>query len=167
MKKLNVFLNGFLIIALACLFTQCTKDDNEPKMINSIKINGKDFPVISAAMMGLSIEDNGHTAIYLVSGSGTQANTLTIDVESFTKSTIEGDYKYPEENGKKILDGWLTNYAFFDGNNMKTSNLHSGEANISYHGGNNYTLTMNLKMADGTTFTGKYKGDFQVMFFNQ
>lgn len=157
-----------LIFLLTLSLTQCEKDDNTTlKNSNSIKMDDNDFVIASASMVGVSIGDDGHTGITLVSGNATQANTLTIDVESFTKETIEGEYAYPEEDGKKLLDDWLTNYSVFDGSTMNSSNLESGEVSITNNGGNNYTIDMNLTMDDGVTFIGKYAGDFQVIFNNQ
>ena len=159
---------NIVILAVAILLTtSCEKDDSAPKNSNSVKMNGSDFVIASASMIGVSIGDDGHTGITLVSGSATQANTLTIDIESFTKETIEGDYAYPAESGKKLLDDWLTNYSVFNETSMNSSNLESGEVSITHNGGNNYTVNMNLTMNDGVSFIGEYTGEFQVMFNNQ
>lgn len=159
---------NIVMLAVAILLTSsCEKDDSAPKNSNSIKMNDKDFVVVSASMVGISIGEDGHTGISLVSGSETQVNTLTIDVESFTQATIEGNYAYPEESSKKLLDDWLTNYSIFDGTSMTSSNLESGEVSVTNNGGNNYTIDMSLKMADGVSFIGEYTGEFQVMFNNQ
>ncbi len=155
------------IIATIMVLVACEKDNTEPKTNNSIKMDGQSFTVASASMIGVSIGDDGHTGITLVSGSGTQANTLTIDVESFTKETIEGEYAYPVESGKKQIDDWLTNYSVFNGSSMTSSNLESGEVSVTNNGGNNYTIDMNMTMDDGVTFIGTYTGEFQVMFNNQ
>jgi hypothetical protein len=166
MKNVSAFSRVFFVVVLSVLVAQCTKDDTL-KNINSIKMNGKNFPIVSASMMGVSIGDQGHTGIILTSGSFTQVKSLSIDVESFTQATIVGEYKFPEVSGKKKLDDWLTNYTVFDGSKMNSSNLKSGVVAITHNGGSNYTIDMNLTMDDGTTFTGKYKGEFQVMFNNQ
>lgn len=167
MMKASKFLQGIIILLIALLFVQCEKDDTATNVNNTIKMNGNNFVVASASMIGVSIGDDGHTGITLVSGNGTQANSLTIDVESFTQATIEGVYTYPEESGKKLLDDWLTNYSVFDGSTMESSNLESGEVSIIHNSGNNYTINMNLEMVDGVTFNGEYTGEFQVMFNNQ
>ena len=166
MKNLHYLLQSLFLFIIALSLIQCSKDDNSPKNNNFIKMNGVDFPIISASMIGVSNGDNGHTGIALVSGNETQANTLTIDVESFTQATIEGHYAYPEETGKKKLDYWLTNYSAFNESTMHSSNLESGDVSISLNSGNNYTIDMNLTMVDGVTFTGSYSGEFQVMFYN-
>ncbi len=167
LKKRSALLRSLLIVMIALPLTQCGKDDILSRLENSIKMNGKDFLIVSASMLGVSIEDSGHTAISLVSGNATQVNTLTVDVESFTQASIQGEYAYPEESGKKRLDGWLTNYSVFDGTNMHSSNLESGEVSIALNSGNNYRIDINLTMVDGVTFTGTYSGEFQVAFHNQ
>jgi hypothetical protein len=167
MKNVKTFLKVSFAVVLSFFFIQCAKDDTTPKQLNTVKFNGKDFPIVAASMIGISIDDHGHTGITLVSGSGTKVTTLTIDVESFTNTTIVGKYNYPKTTNSKELDDWLTNYAVFDDSNLHTSNLQTGEVTISHNGGNNYTVEMNLKMVDGATFSGKYKGDFQVIFSNQ
>ena len=160
-------LKGLFIVLFAIMFVQCEKDDTSPKENNTIQMNGNDFTISSATMIGVSIGESGHTGITLISGSATQANTLTIDVESFTQETIEGEYAYPEAEGQKLLDDWLTNYSVFDGSTMESSNLESGEVTISHNGDSNYTVEMDLVMQDGVTFSGLFTGDFQVMFNNQ
>jgi len=167
MLKPTSFLRGILFLFVALLFVQCEKDESEPKASNTIKMDGNSFVVASASIVGVSIDNDGHTGITLVSGSGTQANTLTIDIESVTKETIEGNYAYPKVNGKKLLDDWLTNYSVFDGTSISSSNLEYGEVTLSHNGGNNYTIDMSLKMDDGVTFIGEYTGEFKVMFNNQ
>ena len=147
--------------------TQCAKDDVTPKTINTIKMNGSDFAIVSASMIGVSIGDAGHTGISFISGSGTQTTSLSIDFKSFTQATIEGEYAYPEVSGKKLMDDWLTDYTVFDGSTMNSSNLEIGDVSITHNSGNNYTVTMNLEMVDGVTFAGSYTGDFQVIFDNQ
>ncbi|WP_291855397.1 hypothetical protein [Marinilabilia sp.] len=160
-------LNGLFAVLIALSFVQCEKDDTSPKQNDTIQMNGNDFSISSATMIGVSIGDSGHTGITLISGSETQANTLTMDVESFTRKTIEGEYAYPEAEGKKLLDDWLTNYSVFDGSTMESSNLKAGEVTIIHNGDNNYTVEMDLTMKDGVTFSGLFAGDFQVMFNNQ
>lgn len=158
---------NLVIFTVAIIFaTSCKKDDSSAS-INSIKMDGSNFSVASASMIGISIGDDGHTGITLVSGSAAQAKTLSIDVESFTKETIEGDYAYPEVSNKKRLDDWLTNYSVFSGTSVTSTNLKSGDVSVSNNEGNNYTIKLNLTMEDGVTFIGEYTGEFQVMFSNQ
>lgn len=160
-------LKGLITVLTVLMFVQCEKDETSPKQDNTIQMNGNDFTISSATMMGVSIGDSGHTGITLISASETQANSITIDVESFTRETIEGAYAYPEAEGKKLLDDWLTNYSVFDGSTMESSNLEAGEVTITHNGDNNYTVEMNLVMVDGVIFSGSFTGDFQVMFNNQ
>ena len=167
MKKSARLFKSILVLFIAISLIQCKKDDDTPEVINSVMMNENNFIVATANIIGVSIGDDGHTGITLISGSGTQTTTLTIDVESFTQATIEGDYAYPEESGKKILDDWLTNYTVYNGSTMESSSLESGEVSITNNGGNNYTIVMNLEMVDGINFNGTYTGEFQVLFSNQ
>jgi|GEM_PF-3160199 len=163
----NVVRISFLFI-LAFSFIQCEKDDDSvPETKNSIKMDGRDFDVTSASMAGVSIGDDGHTGITFMSGNSEQGDALIIDVESFTKETIQGDYAYPIETDKKWLDNWLTSYTVYNSSSMNTSNLESGQVTIISNGGNNFTVDMDLTMDDGVTFVGEYTGEFQVLFSNQ
>ena len=166
MKKSIKFFKYVIVLLAVISFTQCDEDESSPSVVNTIKMNGNDFNIVSASMVGISMGDYGHTVISFVSGSGTQAKSLDIDVESYTQATIDGDYAYPEVSGKKLMDDWLTDYTTFDGTDITTSELETGEVSITHNGGNNYTVDMNLEMTDGTTFVGSYTGNFQVMFSN-
>jgi len=167
MKKSVIFFKCIIILLVVISFTQCDEDETAPNITNTIKMNGNDFVISSASILGISMGDFGHTSISFVNGSGTQASSLNIDVESYTQATIEGDYTFPEVSGKKLLDDWLTDYTIYDGTNINTSNLEAGEVSIVHNNGNNYTVDINLEMDEGVTFTGSYTGDFQVMFNNQ
>ncbi len=141
----------------------CSKDDDSPT-VNNVKMNGESFKIVEASIMGLSIENDGHTAISLTSGSTTNVQILSIDIESFTRETLEGTYSYPVNEGDKVLDDWLTNYMVFEGAEPTTSNLESGIVTITHNQGDNYTIDMDLTMVDGTIFKGIYTGDFMVSF---
>ncbi len=167
MKNQNSIWRGFFVLALAFFLIQCGKDEDKLPNANSVKMDGESFKIVSASMVGISMDENGHTAISLVSGNETESNVLTIDVKSFTQETIEGDYAYPEVDGKKLLDNWLTSYTAFVGSSFESSKLESGEVSVIHNGKNNYTLEMNLTMDNGAIFIGSYSGDFQVMFYNE
>jgi hypothetical protein len=62
----------------------------------------------------------------------------------------------------KLIDDWLTDYTAFDGTDIITSELETGELSIIHNGGNNYTVDIDLEMTDGTTFIGSYTGDFKL-----
>ncbi len=158
-------LKSALIISIIVGLVSCSKDD-EPSSVNSVKLNNKAFSVSAASITGISIGDDGHTAITFVSGSGLKASTLTIDVESFTKETISGTYSYPQEEGDKFLDDWLTNYTVFEEDNSNSTNLRSGTVTISHNDGNNYSVEMDLEMTNDLVFSGLYTGEFSVVFMN-
>ncbi len=167
MNKINQLTQGVIIVLMTLLFVQCQKVDTVPPATEPLMMDDIVFNVASAAIIGISIGEEGHTGITLINGSGTQIKTLTMDVESFTAETIEGDYAYPSEEGKKLMDNWLSYYSVNDGTTTTSSNLQSGELSIQHHNGNKYTLDINLLMEDGVTFKGQYSGTFQVLFQNQ
>jgi hypothetical protein len=166
MKKTLKFSKYIIVLLAIILLTQCEDDDSSPSFTNTIKLNGSDFKIESASMIGISMEDFGHTSISFASGNSTKGEILSIDVESYTQQTIEGDYAYPEVSGKKELDDWLTNYTVFEGTNIVTTDLETGEVSIIHNGDSNYTVDVDLEMTDGTTFIGSYTGEFQVAFSN-
>jgi len=155
-----------LSILLFLTVLSCSKNDDLSPNSNTIEMDGESFSVVSASITGISIGDDGHTGITFSNASDLQVKTLTIDVESFTEETIEGNYSYPANEDDKLLDDWLTNYTYFAGTTSTSSNLESGTVSIVNNGGNNYTIDMNLTMNDGATFVGSYTGDFIVMFSN-
>ncbi len=48
-------LRSLFIVLVALMFVQCEKDDTSPQEINEIQMNGKDFAITSASMVGVSI----------------------------------------------------------------------------------------------------------------
>lgn len=167
MKKQNSIWRGLLVFAIAFLLIQCGKDEDTLPKSNSVKMDGQSFKIVSASMIGVSMDEDGHTAISLVTGNESESNILTMDVESFTRATIEGDYAYPQVGDKKLLNNWLTSYTSFVDSSVESSNLESGEVSVIHNGKNNYTVELNLTMDNGVTFTGSYSGDFQIMFYNE
>nr|WP_319399158.1 hypothetical protein [uncultured Carboxylicivirga sp.] len=156
----------FILLTLVTLAVfSCNKDDESPNG-SSVTMNDKNFSINTAAILGVSIDDSGHTGITFASGTETQGTILSIDVESFTKETIEGHYSYPQTKDSKLLDNWLTNYVTYDNSDMISSNLQWGNLTIKHNGGNNYTVEMDLTMEDGVVFEGTYTGEFTVMFMN-
>jgi hypothetical protein len=49
---------------------------------------------------------------------------------------------------------------------MNSTTLDFGHITVQDNGGDNYTVTMDLTMVDGTVIKGKYRGEFVVMFNN-
>lgn len=165
MKKIVKFSKCLIVLLTVILFIQCEKEETTPSFNNNIKMNGNDFAITAASITGVSTGVFGHSSISFTNGNETQGKNLTINVESYTQATIEGDYAFPEVAGKKLMDDWLTDYIIYDGTNITTSELETGEVNITHNSGNNYTISMNLEMVDGVTFTGSYTGDFIVLFY--
>lgn len=166
MKKSVNFFKCLIVLLTVILFTQCEEEESTPSFNNTIKMNGNDFAIVTASITGVSMGDFGYSSISFVNSSETQGKSLTLNVESYTQATIEGDYAFPEVSGKKLMDDWLTVYVDYDGTNLNTSELETGEVSITHNSDNNYTVSMNLEMVDGVTFTGSYTGDFIVVFYN-
>ena len=83
MKKSIKILKNIIGLLVVISLTQCDEDDVTPKTINTVKMDGNDFAIVSASMIGVSSGDFGHTYISFVNSSGTQANCLNIGVDSF------------------------------------------------------------------------------------
>ncbi|CAM1347915.1 hypothetical protein [Tenacibaculum crassostreae] len=160
----NLFKNCVLLLFFSVLISCSGSDDSLNE--NSIKLNGKSFSVISGSILGVSLGDDGHTGITLVSGTSSQVKTLMIDVPTFTKETIANTYSFPEENGVLVLNDFLTRYTYFENNTSVSSGLKSGTVTVKHNGGNNYSVIVDLVMNDDSTFKGTYTNDFQVVFNN-
>jgi len=72
MKHAVKIFKSLVVVMIAVLFVQCEKDDISSKEENAIQMSGNDFAITSASMVGVSIGDNGHTGVILMSGSETQ-----------------------------------------------------------------------------------------------
>ena len=118
------------------------------------------------SIIGVSLGGDGHVAISLTNGNPSSMKTLTIDIEYFSEQSIEGDYSFPEIEGQRLLNDWLTNYSEFDGTTNTSVHLQEGTLNIVHNGGNNYTINMNLDMDGEKVFFGTYTGEFHVFFNN-
>ena len=164
MKSHNL---SYIFVVIFSIISACSSDD-DLSTSNSLQINGEPFTVTSASILGVSLGGAGHAAITLVSTNLSTTRTLTIDFDYVANQPIAGDYAYPQSANQGLLDDWLTNYSEFNGTTSSNSlHLQEGELTIIDNGGNNYTITMDLTMDDGTTkFSGTYQGDFQVFFNN-
>ena len=166
MKSLSWISRIFTVSLLLLVAAGCGSDDDvTPSNGNYIKVNGKSFDIIQASIVGVSIGGEGHAAISLSNGDQSSMKTLTLDFEYFTDQAIEGEYAYPQIETNRLLNDWLTNYATFDQNTNTTCHLQEGTLKIAHNKEDNYTITMNLIMDDGTVFSGSYTGDF-IVFFN-
>lgn len=152
----------------AIVLTSCGSD--EPSG-NSIQVNGQSFKVISASLLGVSISGDGHAAISLTSvTSSASTNTITLDFDYSPNSPVSGTYSFPVTSGNRYLDEFLTNYTKTvisgTGTTINSTTLDFGHITVQDNGGDNYTVTMDLTMVDGTVIKGKYRGEFVVMFNN-
>ncbi len=157
----------FILFASLLIISSCSKDDDAtPSNKSSIKIDGQTFEVAQASILGVSIGGEGHAAISFNNGNQSSMRTLTIDIEYFSEQSIVGDYAFPEVEGQRLLNDWLTNYSELNETVNTTIHLQEGSLNIVHNGGNNYTITMNLKMDGEKVFSGIYTGDFHVFYNN-
>ncbi|CAM1340546.1 hypothetical protein [Tenacibaculum aestuarii] len=161
----NLFKNCAFILLFTTVLVSCSSSDDTFNE-NNIKLNGESFTVASASIVGISLGEDGHSGITLVSGNSAQVKTLTIDVPTFTKETIANTYSFPEEEGVLALDDFLTRYTYFENNSSVSTGLKSGTVTVKHNGDNNYSVTMDLLMNDDSTFKGTYTNDFQVIFSN-
>jgi hypothetical protein len=165
MKIQSLF--SFLIVTV--LLASCGSD--EVTSGNSIKIDGQSFKVVSASLLGVSISGEGHAAISLTSiASSSSTKTLTLDFEYSPSAPVAGNYSFPQTGTDRYLDDFLTNYTEMTisgtGSTSTSTNLDFGKITVQDHGGDNYTVTIDITMMDGTVIKGKYRGDFVVMFNN-
>jgi hypothetical protein len=163
--KILKFLSLLLFVSL--VLVSCGSD--EPSA--GISIAGKSFKVISASLLGVSISGDGHATISLTSVTNTSTSkTLSLDFDYSPSSPVSGSYSFPQAGSDRFLDDYLTNYTEITfsggGSSVNSTNLKSGKITIQDNGNDNYTVTMDLTMLDGTVIKGKYRGDFIVMFNN-
>ena len=167
MRQVTTF--AFVLCSII-LLSGCGSDET-PTTSNSVKFNGSSFSVLSASILGVSIDGEGHAGISFtnVTNSGI-SKTLTIDIEYSGNGSVEGRYSYPQAAGDLYLDEFLTNYTEIDisgGGSEYFTQLEgggNGTVTVQHHGGDNYSVTMDLVMEDGSEFTGKYRGNFVVVF---
>ena len=163
MKKLKSLT---LLVIISLIITSCGSD--EPSA--GISIDGKAFNVISASLLGVSISGEGHATISLTSATSSGlTKTISLDFEYAPTSPVSGNYSFPQVGTDRFLDDWLTNYTEINisgGGSVESTNLESGKITVQDHGNDNYTVTMDLTMIDGTIIKGKYRGVFTVMFNN-
>ena len=162
MKSLKKIIPLVVIITLS---SQCSKDLLS-SIENEVTMNGSSFPITVASILGTSISGQGHTVINLMSGTTSQVQNLTIDIDAISEETLEGTYSYPLEGGDGELDNWLTNYTAFEGTTQVSSTLEEGIVTLIHNSGKNYTIELYLLMKDETIFEGSYTGYFQVQFNN-
>ncbi|WP_152425175.1 hypothetical protein [Nafulsella turpanensis] len=162
MKKplsITLFLFVFLLSA-------CTKEGMSPSG-NSLTLNGAPFEVATVSLLGVSLEGEGHAGLTFTGREGTTAKTLTVDFEYSPAQAVDGTYAFPQTNGARLLNDWLTNFTEFNfSGETNSTNLEKGTVTIKDNGDSNYTVTIDLTMTDGKVFKGTYRGDVQAVFNN-
>lgn len=160
MRKLH-YLFIFMLVGLM----SCGSDDDGGTP-NKILINGEAFETNFNTITGVAQNGEGHAGIAFssITSSG-DSKTLTIDVEYDGTSKLGGTYSFPQGDNL-FLDDFLTNYSVFVGSTYNGTNLSEGTVTVTKNSGDNYTITMDLLMDDGTTFAGTITTDFIVTFNN-
>jgi hypothetical protein len=156
-------LNRLLLVLSVAFFFSCGGDDGSSTQ-NSIRLDGESFKVIAPSIQGISMDGEGHAAISFVNGGASTMRSLQIDVEYSTRANLPGTYAYPDNGEDRLLDEFLTNYTWFEGQDMYDTQLSSGTVTVKHNGSDNYTVTMDLTMEDGSKFTGTYRGEFTTQF---
>jgi hypothetical protein len=162
---LNRITSLVLCLCAALAVTSCGDDDGG-STINSIKMDGDSFKATTPILQGVSLDGEGHIAITFMKASSSSAETLTIDIEYSPDESVSGTYSYPENGTDRLLIEGLTVYNYFADQTMYDTLLQSGTVTVKHHGGDTYTVTMDLTMEDGKRFTGTYKGEFTTQFQN-
>ena len=149
------------------MLTACNKDKLPPAK-HALTLDGLDYEVASANIVGVSIGGEGHANVSFISSEGNVAKTLNINIEYFTDKPIAGDYGFPQTGSLRYMDDWLTMYTEIDSGtgSMISTNLESGTMSIVHNGEENYTVTIDLTMIDGKVFKGTYTDNFVVGFNN-
>lgn len=166
MKQIHSLFKPLALLAIIFSFYSCSEDVDGPVTNNSVKLNGNSFQVRTATLLGVSLDSEGHAALSLVSNEGLLVKTLNIDFEYATAEPMDGAYAYPESGEVRLINDWLTTYTIFEGDSFESEHLEEGSMTLVHNGGNNYTVTMDLKMEGGSVFQGTYTGDFNVLFNN-
>jgi hypothetical protein len=158
MNLKRIFAFAFLVV-LTASFTGCSDDDGDSTQ-NSIKMDGESFKVVGPSIIGVSMDGEGHAAVTFSNGT----KILLIDFEYSTVATISGTYSYPDNGTDRLIDEWLTSYTVYSNEEFYDTHLASGTITVKHNGSDNYTVTMDLTMEDGTEFKGTYKGKFTTQF---
>lgn len=162
---------SILTLWICCIvFLSSCGSDETPSTVNSITLNGSSFKILFPSLIGVSIGGQGHAGISFTSltNSGL-SKTLSIDFEYSPNDPISGSYSFPQAGSDRYLDDFLTNYTEINisgGGSPYSTELETGRITIQENGGDNYTVTIDLKMLDGKVFKGKYRGVFTVAFNN-
>ena len=163
-SKTFTFLRIIPIITL--LAFGCSKEEEVPLLQNNILLDGNAFSVTSASILGVAIGTDGHAGISLISLNGSSVETLTLDVEYSGNSSVEGTYSFPQAANDKYLDDFLSNFTVSNGTSFDMIQLLEGTVTVVKNEGNNYTVTMDVTMENGTIFKGVYRGEFTVLYNN-
>ncbi len=166
MKTIPDFRMFFIVLGLITSLGSCSSD-SAPRNENSLKLNGESYNVTVASITGTASNGDGHAAIVLGTITGASSKVLTINIKYTGDSDVEGSYSFPVTTATLLIDDILTNYTEFDATTTNTSfTLTKGTTTVVNNGGNNYTVTLNLVLEGGKTFSGTYTGDFVVIFNN-
>ena len=162
MKVRNaLFFFGIIIALSGC-------SDDGPTTQNAVTLNGTKFNITTASIVGVAIDGDGHAGITFVYAGNGGSKTLNIDVEYAGDSNVAGTYSFPQDAGDRLLLDGLTYYNEVNSQGgFFAAMLVEGHVTIVNHGGNKYTVEMDLEMEEGKVFSGQYTGTFVTQFNNQ
>jgi hypothetical protein len=152
------------LILLSFVSLASCGDDDGSSTQNSIRLDGESFKVMAPSLVGVSMDGEGHAAFTFANGSTSTMRSLTIDFEYSPDEPLTGTYVYPDNGEDRLLEEWLTSYTWYDGQDSNETHLSDGSLIVKHNGADNYTVTMDLTMEDGSEFTGTYKGEFNTQF---
>lgn len=150
----------FLLLFTSLIIAACGSDD----VTSRISIDGKSYHVGDAHLNITTINGEGHAAISFSSlPEDGMTKLLNIGFEYSQNSPVSGNYSYPQVGSDRhLLENIITHYAEIREGNSQATYLESGKITVKDNGNDDYTLTMDLIMLDGTVVTGKYRGVFTV-----
>jgi hypothetical protein len=158
MKLAKILVLFFFVTLISC------GDDDGSTTQNSIRLDGEPYKVVSPSIVGISLDGEGHAVITFVNGGASSMRSLSIDFEYSTRASLTGTYVFPANGTDRLLDDWLTSYAWYEGQDYYDTHLSTGTLIVKHNGANNYTVTMDLTMDDASEFKGTYKGEFTTQF---
>lgn len=167
MELIRINLQVLFLLMVIILLNSCKKDDNSTKSENSITIDGRQFQVTSASIMGVSTGDFGHAAVILNKINGTRYETIAVDFDYEVGKSVDGDYAYPQSGDMELINAPLSIFTIVDESSIiSTLHLETGTMKITKNAEAHYTVIIELMMTDGTVIKGTYSGPFTEGYTN-
>ncbi len=154
MRKLCAYV---LLFAMVSLQWSCSSESDDPG-VTGITMDGKKIQVSVAQLLRISGTENNYTFSLSDASDISNVKTVMVGVTFPLEATVTGNYNYPE-NGERVLLG-ISNYSILNATQTGSLLDGTGLVSITDNSNNNYTLSLNLTMGDGTVIKGTHKGTF-------